>query len=107
VAVDLRLYDVLLSRLTPAARAALDIYIRDKGYVFQDKIARSLVAHGVEQGRVETTRDALLAILDRRGLALTDAQRETIRGCTDLAMLEAWLLDAVTASSAAEVLAAP
>jgi hypothetical protein len=48
---------------------------------------------------------ALLRVLDRRGLTVSDDQRERMLTCTDIATLEGWLDKAVTASSADELFA--
>jgi hypothetical protein len=48
---------------------------------------------------------ALLRVLDRRLLTVSDDQRERILTCTDIATLEGWLDKAVTASSADELFA--
>jgi hypothetical protein len=55
---------------------------------------------GLEQGQVEDRRDTVLMIAEERGLMLTDAQRERITQCTDLAQLKKWSKAAVTAEDA-------
>jgi len=52
-------------------------------------------ALGISEGEAE----ALCAVLTARGLALTDADRERIGGCRDLAVLHRWLVRAATATS--------
>ena len=52
---------------------------------------------GEREGKLEGERAALLRYLDRRGVALTVAQRATIEDCRDLATLERWLDAAFTA----------
>ncbi len=61
---------------------------------------------GLEQGRAETARGALLVVLSERGLGPTDEERAHIEACTDVAQLGLWLRRAVTAASVADVLAA-
>ena len=46
-------------------------------------------------------------MLEARGLALTDAQRDLISSCRDPATLERWLRGAVTAPSVADLLRDP
>jgi len=51
--------------------------------------------------------EAIVALLTARGLAPDEALRGRILGCADVAALERWLLRAVTARSADEVVEAP
>ena len=59
------------------------------------KLKQALEGDAEARGQLEGTlvgeRAALLRYLDRRGVALTAAQRATIDGCRDLATLERWL----------------
>jgi len=64
-------------------------------------------AEGKAEGRAEGKAEALLKILIRRGLAPTATQRRHIRECTDLAMLERWLDEALTVSSMEDLLVSP
>lgn len=85
-------------------------------YEYQSDFARKYVAQGEAkgraegeakgraEGRAEGKAEALLEILRVRGLAVTEAQRARVLGCTDLSVLARWLTRAVTASSADEVL---
>lgn len=57
---------------------------------------------GEAQGRAQS----LLEVLEARGLAVDAHERRTILECQDLESLARWLRRALTASSAAEVLAA-
>lgn len=55
------------------------------------------------KGRVEGTANAVLLVLELRGLTVIDAERERITGCTDNDQLEKWLQRAVTAASVDEL----
>ena len=57
-----------------------------------------------EAGREEGVRASLLRVLSRRGLSLSDAQRERVQACGDLEVLHAWLDRAVDAATADDVL---
>jgi hypothetical protein len=46
----------------------------------------------------------LLKLLQLKGFALTDAARERVLGCTDLAQLDAWVERVLAAGSLQEVL---
>ena len=54
---------------------------------------------------IEALRAGLLALLAARGLAVTDEARDRVTLCDDPAMLQRWLLRAVSAASVEEVLA--
>jgi Uma2 family endonuclease len=54
---------------------------------------------------IEALRAGLLGLLGARGLAVTEEARDRVSRCDDPAVLQRWLLRAVSASSAAEALA--
>lgn len=55
------------------------------------------------EGNVEGRSAAVLRVLDKRGVAITDQQRARLAECTDLDQLDTWLDRAVTAACASEV----
>jgi uncharacterized ferritin-like protein (DUF455 family) len=63
---------------------------------------------GLEAGRVAgalaEARRAVSRVLSRRGLAVTAEQQAKLDTCEDLATLERWLDQAITAASADEAL---
>jgi hypothetical protein len=59
------------------------------------------------KGKAEGKQDALLLVLEGRGLSITRAQRAEILGCVDLPTLDRWIVGAVNAASVRELLAAP
>ncbi|XXY51396.1 hypothetical protein WME91_09660 [Sorangium sp. So ce269] len=63
------------------------------------------IEKGQQQGRLTEARAALRRVLARRGLALSAALEAQIDGCSELATLERWLDQAVTAASAGDALA--
>ncbi|NKX90592.1 hypothetical protein [Nocardia coubleae] len=60
-------------------------------------------AEGHAQGRIIQAAQNVLTVLTSRRLELSAQQREQLAACTDLDQLEAWLLQAVTATSADEL----
>jgi len=78
-------------------------------YEYQSEFARKYVAQGREeglrQGRHEGEQEALLEVLDARGLQVDDSARQRIMACTDLSQLKSWLRKAVTAASVQELFA--
>jgi hypothetical protein len=111
-----RLYvDLALSSLNDVAREALEAMMRSGTYEYQSEFARRYVAQGREEGRQEGRQEglqeglqkgeveALLEVLDARGLEVDEAAREQIRACTELSQLKLWLRKAVTARSVQEL----
>ncbi|MEV5997997.1 hypothetical protein AB0M25_01335 [Streptomyces griseomycini] len=76
---------------------------------FQSQTAQKLRAEGREEGREEgraqARREDVLLLLDHRGVEVSEEERERVAGCRDLGTLDVWFARAVTAASAAEVLA--
>jgi flagellar biosynthesis/type III secretory pathway protein FliH len=62
------------------------------------------IAEGHRSGIAEGKRDALLRVLARRGIELTQENQQTIATCTDIVLLDRWLDNALTARTGAEVL---
>ncbi|MGK3961413.1 hypothetical protein WMF38_50950 [Sorangium sp. So ce118] len=63
------------------------------------------IEKGQQQGRLTEARAALRRVLARRGLSLSAALEAQIDACSELATLERWLDQAVTAASAGDALA--
>jgi hypothetical protein len=57
----------------------------------------------LEQG-LEALRSAIRKLLRKRGLAPDPGEEALLAGCTELAMLERWFDQALTAASASEAL---
>jgi predicted transposase/invertase (TIGR01784 family) len=60
---------------------------------------------GKAEGKAEGEARAICAVLEARGLAVSDAIRQRIASCRDLATLDRWLVRAATAAAAEEVFA--
>ncbi|MFE9096574.1 hypothetical protein [Streptomyces sp. NPDC007264] len=58
-----------------------------------------------DEGRAEGRAADVLRILERRGIPLSDADRDRVTSCKDLDTLARWFDRAITAASAAEVFA--
>jgi hypothetical protein len=95
--------DVVLAALPAAARRYLEALMSTGTWEWQSDYARGLVAEGRTEGRTEGEARALLAVLDARGVDVSDAARERITACTDLEQLDAWVRRAVTATSVDEL----
>ena len=62
-------------------------------------------ARAKARAKAEAIAEDVLKLLDARGLAPTDEQRQQVSSSTDLAQLDLWFDRAITASTAAEVFA--
>ncbi|WP_231864603.1 hypothetical protein [Sorangium cellulosum] len=100
--------DLVLSSLNAAARRMLEAMMKS-GYEFQSEFARSYVARGVEKGRelglLEAKAQAVLAVLDARGLEVPAEIRERVLASTDIAELDRWIRRAASVRDARELLA--
>lgn len=63
------------------------------------------LAEGLAEGRVEGEARAVLAVLDARGIAISDSERAFIQACTDLVLLDEWVRRAATATTTADLFA--
>jgi hypothetical protein len=68
------------------------------------KVKDRLVDEGIEKGELVEARRALRRVLARRKVLLSSDDEARIEACADLATLERWLDQAVTAASASEAL---
>jgi flagellar biosynthesis/type III secretory pathway protein FliH len=62
-------------------------------------------AKGRQEGEAKGSAAAILLVLKTRGIAVPEEIEQRIAACTDPAVLSLWLTRAVTANSAAEVVA--
>jgi hypothetical protein len=60
---------------------------------------------GELKGEIKGMRDALLRLITRARLTLTENERQRIAGCTDLALLDRWMGNVLGAKTAAAVFA--
>jgi hypothetical protein len=106
-------YDIVLAGLPRAPRARWEEYVNTPvGYKFRSELFHQGVTEGKAQGvaegeargKAEGESQAVLTVLEARGVPVPEAIRKQILGCTDLAQLDTWLRRAVTATTAAEVI---
>jgi hypothetical protein len=99
--------------VTPlAVSALLDAALADNAVVEALKAKRNpeilkLEAAAEARGTAKGTAEAILKVLEVRGIAVSRAQREEILHCSDLARLSRWVVRASLATSAEEVTAEP
>jgi len=58
---------------------------------------------GKREGKKEGEADAILLVLEARGVDVSDAERERITSCTDLKQLKRWIIRAVTAEKTGDL----
>jgi hypothetical protein len=87
--------DLVFAALSEAARAALEDLMAGGTYEFQSDFAKKHQA----KGRAE----ALLAVLEARGLRASDEARTRILACADATQLDAWIRKAVSIASVDEL----
>jgi hypothetical protein len=99
----LRVAAIIMSLASDAARQTLEAIMQTSDY--EKTFVERIYDQGEAEGEVKGETKALLKLLDKRGLTLTDEQREKIGDCTETAQLDLWFDRAITASSTAEVFA--
>lgn len=72
----------------------------------QEGFAEGL-SQGEARGKAEGEAQAILAVLEARGLEVPDKVREAVLSCTDLAQLNVWVRAAVSVPSAEALLTPP
>ena len=68
-------------------------------YVFQSEFAKKHQAAGRVEGRAQ----AVIDVLEARGLAVLEESRSRILACTDAGQLSAWLRKAATATNVDQI----
>ncbi|MEA2600561.1 MAG: hypothetical protein QOF89_1553 [Acidobacteriota bacterium] len=99
----------LLDAAAADAAVARALIAKDNPEIRQEKAAAEAQgrARGLAEGAAGARALDVVAILETRGLIVTEAQRQRILSCTDLDQLSLWLRRAVLAASADEITAEP
>ncbi|NUN14473.1 MAG: hypothetical protein HUU55_12655 [Myxococcales bacterium] len=113
--------DLILARVSPAMRQAVEEMMVANKYEYQSDFARKYYGQGLTEGKAEGVAEgiakgkaegvaegeakALLTILEVRGLTLTEEQQHKVTNTTDLAQLNRWLKLAVVAKTTDELFA--
>lgn len=103
--------DYVLAALPAVAKRYLEELMSATMYRWRSEIGRDSYAAGEEQGKAEGKAAgkaegesvAVLAVLDSRGVVLSEEQRERIHTCSDLDLLDSWVRRAGVVDSAAEL----
>jgi hypothetical protein len=98
-------YDIVLAGLPVSTRVRWEAFMTSAvDYEFRSEFMRKLTAEAEERGEARGEGQAVLTVLDARGVQVPPAVREQILACTDLAQLDTWLRRAVTATTADDVM---
>jgi hypothetical protein len=89
-----RYYELAHSMSAPTLRKILEEFVA-RNTLISSPIAKENFAKGEAE--------AVLLVLEARGLAATAEERSRISGCSDLSQLQAWLTRAVKVSTVAEL----
>ncbi|GAB2527706.1 hypothetical protein [Nocardiopsis aegyptia] len=98
-------------RFSESARLMWEELMATGTYEWQSDFARKYVGQGRAEGREEgreegqllAKHDALLRLLEWRGISVSEDERSQINACDDLAQLDRWFDRATTAASTAEL----
>lgn len=99
-------YDIVLAALPGPARVRWEAFMTTavEEYQFRSELALQNQQIGEARGKARGEAEAVLTVLDARGVAVPPAVREQIRDSTDLTQIEAWLRRASTATTVDEVI---
>ncbi|WP_063763746.1 hypothetical protein [Actinoplanes subtropicus] len=73
------------------------------GYEFQSELLRQVSDEQQAIGEARGEAQAILTVLEERGVPVSDDIRGEIMACTDIGQLAIWLRRAVTAATADDV----
>ncbi|MGI5233067.1 hypothetical protein [Actinoallomurus sp. CA-142502] len=97
-----RYVDCVLAVVPQAARDALEALMMTESEFYSETF-RNAEAKGRAEGRAAAKAEAVLTILQVRGLLLTEEQKKRISGCRDLTQLQTWVACAATVEAADEL----
>jgi hypothetical protein len=94
--------DAILGMVDSALRARLERRIMEHRE-YRSELFRGIFQKGQAEGKAEGKVEGILAVLAARGIPVSDATRERILSCSDIATLDVWIRRAAVASTAAAV----
>ncbi|MDA2814881.1 hypothetical protein O4J56_29820 [Nocardiopsis sp. RSe5-2] len=68
-------------------------------YEYRTKLFRRSFADGEAQGELKTLAQAVVTVLESRGIEVSDSARDRIASCTDRDTLNSWLQHAALVDS--------
>lgn len=84
----------------------MDTIISEARLMTESALYLRILSRGETNGKTEAKAESVLAVLDARGISVSDTVRARVLGCTDLATLDLWIRRAAVASTAAAVVRA-
>jgi hypothetical protein len=107
-----RMVATLKEKIMDAKRSVESRWVREmREELFGEEAARHVAklapqfrAEGEAAGKAHGKQDSVLKVLERRGLAVSAAQRAVVLACDDVATLDRWLVGAVDTASVRELL---
>ena len=94
-------FGLVQAALGEAARKAFQM--ESRAIQFYDESQQRSFDRGRDKGQVESKANAVIAVLEARGVPVTEPQRERIVECTDTDMLDRWIRRAATIASTDEL----
>jgi hypothetical protein len=88
-----------------ALRATLDKLLEERDMSAIEMIRKEMKAEAKAEGKAEGGASAVLKVLRARGIDVEQTVEKRIRDTRDLELLDRWLVRAVTAATASEVVA--
>jgi hypothetical protein len=85
-------------------RRALMVQVQKLVEAYENRLREEAHLAGLGEGKVEEARRAVLRVLTRRGLVVSLEQQAQVEACGDLATLERWLDQAITAANTDDAL---
>lgn len=101
--VSPRYAELIYSALPDAGKHHLEQLMSTSTWEPQSPFARKHFGDGKAEGKAEGRADDILVVLAARGVTVPDDARSRITNCADLDQLSAWLINAVTATTIADV----
>jgi hypothetical protein len=100
-------YDIILAGLPMPARERWEAHVTTSvGHTYRSDPFRRRFADGEARGEARGEAQAILTVLDERGVAVPVEARDRILACTDLNQLTTWLRRAARANTIDDVLGA-
>jgi len=100
-------FQVIYDMLREPMRRALEKLVMERqtqGKANFPPFAQQLIDRGVREGERKALRQALLRLMTRAGIMLTEDERARIQACEDIATLDRWVDNILGAKTAADVL---
>jgi hypothetical protein len=95
--------DMVLGGVPEAVRVRLEAHMTVIDSKYRSELFRSAEAQGRAEGIAAAKRDALLDVLDARGVDVPETVRAEVLACSDLDQLNTWFHRALKAASIDDV----